>query len=38
MTKRNSQQAHGTNDLVEKVLLDKNEVFADVVNGNPLLK
>ena len=33
MSKRNSQQTHGTNDLVEKVLLDKNEVFADVLNG-----
>ena len=33
MSKRNSQQTHGTNDLVEKVLLDKNEIFADVLNG-----
>ena len=33
MSKRNSQQSHGTNDLVEKVLLDKNEIFADVLNG-----
>ena len=33
MSKRNLHQPHGTNDLVEKILLDKNEVFADVLNG-----
>ena len=33
MSKKHSNQPHGTNDLVEKILLDKNEVFADVLNG-----
>ncbi|MCT3509256.1 hypothetical protein [Lactobacillus delbrueckii] len=32
MSKRNSYQPHGADDLVEKILLDKNEVFADVLN------
>lgn len=28
-----TKRTHGTNDVAEKILLNRNEVFADVVNG-----